>query len=110
MSRRAETRYAVSEIARIRSLAEPQQGTSQTHIVDVSSSGFRLESDQRFIRGEEISIRVNKMVAFGTVRYCQELRPGFFSTGVHINEIVGSQQVNLTGLKEMLEPRAPANS
>lgn len=102
-----ETRYAVSEIARIRSLTESQEGTNQTHIVDVSSSGFRLESDQRFARGEEISIRVNKLVAFGTVRYCHELGPSFFSVGVHIHEIVVAQPGELAGLTDMFEPGDP---
>ena len=109
MSRRTETRYAVSEIARIRSLALPQSDTNQTHIVDVSSSGFRLESDQSFFRGEEISIRVNKLVAFGVVRYCHQLRPGCYSSGVHIHEVVAGHTGDLTDLTEMLESRVPAS-
>jgi hypothetical protein len=106
MSRRTETRYAVSEIARIRSLAAPRESTNQTHIVDVSGSGFRLESDQPFIRGEEISIRINKLVAFGIVRYCRQLRPGLFSAGVKIHDIV-CRSGTLTDLTELLETGDP---
>ena len=59
-------------------MAIPQEGTNQTQIVDVSSSGLRMESNQEFLAGEEIAIRVNKLVTFGVVRYCRELRPGWF--------------------------------
>ncbi len=104
MSRRAATRYEVSEIARIRSLTLPQSAANKTHIVDVSSSGFRLESDQSFFKGEEISIRVNKLVAFGIVRYCHQIRPGCYAAGVHIHEVVAglAQPGDSLDLTEML--------
>jgi hypothetical protein len=108
MSRRIEKRYPVSEIARTWSLAIPQEGTNQTQIVDVSSSGLRMESDQEFLAGEEIAIRVNKLVTFGIVRYCRELRPGWFSTGVRVHDIVAYPTQVPAGLAELLASRKPA--
>src|ERR1700728_881766 len=107
MPRRAETRYTVSEIARTWSLIIPQEGTNQTHIVDVSSSGLRLESSQEFLPGEEIAIRVNKLVTFGVVRHCRELRPGCFSVGVRVSDIVSYKSQMPLGLAEMLVGRGP---
>ncbi len=102
MSRRVEARYPVSEIAKTRSLVAPQEGTNPTQVVDVSNSGLRMESNQAFLPGEEIAIRVNKLVTFGVVRYCRELRPGCFSVGVSVRDIVARPTQERTGLAEML--------
>ena len=90
-------------------MAIPQEGTNQTQIVDVSSSGLCMESNQEFLAGEEIAIRVNKLVTFGVVRYCRELRPGWFSTGVHVNDIVAYPTQVSAGLAELLASRKPVN-
>src|ERR1700729_3236198 len=102
MPRRIEARYPVSEIARTWSLAVPEDGTSQTQIVNVSNSGVRMESNQAFLPGEEIAIRVNKLVTFGIVRYCREIRPEWYSTGVHIHDVVAYGTEVPIGLAEML--------
>ena len=107
MSRRVEKRYPVSEAAKTRRLVTPQEGTNATHIVDVSKSGLQMESNQAFLPGEEIAIRVDKLVTFAVVRFCREIRPGWFSTGVRVHDVVACPTQAQVGLAEMLESRKP---
>jgi hypothetical protein len=102
---RVHPRYPVNETAQTRSLLVPQEGTNPTQIVDVSESGLRIESNQAFLPGEAIAIRVNQLVIFGGVRHCRELRSGWFSSGVRITEVVAQQARIPASLAEMIKSR-----
>ena len=83
----------------------PQEGVSRTEIVDVSESGLRIESNQGFLPGEAIAIRVSRLVIFAVVRHCRELRLGWFSSGVRVTQIVTEEAEIPASLGEMLKSR-----
>ena len=105
LMRRRHTRYPVNETANTRSLLVPEERTNPTQIVDVSESGLRIESNQAFLPGEAIAIRVHHLVIFGGVRHCRELRSGRFSSGVRITEIVAQQAPIPASLPVMIQSR-----
>ena len=102
---RVHTRYPVNETAKTRSLLVPEDGTNPAQIVDVSESGLRIHSNQAFLPGEAIAIRVNQLVIFGSVRHCRELSSGWFSSGVRITKIVTQQSRIPASLAEMIHSR-----
>jgi hypothetical protein len=69
-----------------------------------------MESNQAFLPGEEIAVRVNKLVTFGIVRHCRELHPGCYSIGVRVRDIVSYATQVPAGLAEMLLNRTLAKT
>ena len=61
-------------------------------IVDVSKSGLRLLADTRTGPGQQVRIKMEKLIIFGEVRHCHA-QGATFVTGVRISDVVGGHSL-----------------
>jgi hypothetical protein len=59
-------------------------------IVDVSKSGLRLLADTRMGRGQQVRIKMERLLIFGEVRHCHA-QAAMFVSGIRISDVVGDR-------------------
>jgi hypothetical protein len=59
-------------------------------IVDASKSGLRLVADTRTRPGEQVRIKMERLIIFGEVRHCHA-QGAMFVSGVKISDVVGER-------------------
>ena len=57
-------------------------------IIEISRSGLRVVANTRTIRGQQVRLRMDKLIIFGEVRHCRA-QGANFESGVEISNVVG---------------------
>ncbi len=71
-------------------------------IADVSSSGMRVIAHMQTCRGQQVRIKIGKLMIFGEVRHCRPKGAQFVS-GVRISDVVGGRRIRKTLTVEQID-------
>ena len=101
--RRAESRFESSNTPAELSIIEgPSVTTIPSTVVDISRSGLKVVADRRIGTGQQVRIKMEKLIVFGDVRHCRPVATGFES-GIKISDVISARGVCSRLTEEQIE-------
>ena len=88
--RRSELRIPCNHTPVELTIVDSTIKTMAAVIVNASKTGLRIVSDTRTGLGQQVRVKMEKLIIFGEVRHCHAAGP-VFETGVKITDVVGAR-------------------